>query len=309
MNNSPQTRANSASDDDLEQLSAYLDNQLSAAERVNLERRLGVDPGLQAELEDLRAVSAALRSLDSVTPPRSFALDPAQVARPRRFFPVTWFMQLGSGLAGLALVLLASMQLLAAGFGGSAPVPAAAPMAAATLAPMAAEAGPLANSEMRLQATEVAAAPTAAPAAESVPVPAATSAPATASEAPAAQAAAATPAPTMAAASAPAAADQAPAAGAPAGGEAGGPASNSSVPAAPPSGGAGGAPSIDATIGATQDAGYAAGAAPAPREQPEAPQVQAAEPSGIVGPGFTLALGFALLAFAIGWNLASRRRV
>lgn len=261
MNNRPQKSTSSLSDDEIELLSAYLDNELSAAERVNLERRLGADPGLQAELEDLRAVGAALKSLDPLPPPRSFTLDPAQVARPRPFFPLTWFMQLGSGLAGLALVLLASVQLLAGGLGGAVPVPAAAPMAAATAAPAM---GAPAASEMRMQSAEATGAAGASAFAEP------------------------TPAPTMAA-------DQAPAGGAPAGGEMNGPASNSPAPAQPPAGG---------------DTMEGAGAAPggtAAKEEPEAPP--AARPAGLSAPMLTMTLGLALLVLAVGWNIASRRRV
>jgi hypothetical protein len=284
MNNRPQKTASSLSDDDSELLSAYLDNELSAAERVNLERRLGADPGLQAELEDLRAVGVVLKSLDPLPPPRSFTLDPAQVARPRPFFPLTWFMQLGSGLAGLALVLLASIQLLAAGVGGAAPLPAAAPMAAATAAP--AMGAPEAASEMRMQSAETTEAagvsafaePTAAPAAgaaESAPAPAPT------------------PAPSIAA-------DQAPAGGAPAGGEMDGPTSNSPAPAQPPAGGA----SVD-----TMEGAGSAASGTAAKEEPQAPaSAPAPRPAGLSAPILTMALGLALLAVAIGWNVVSRRR-
>jgi hypothetical protein len=190
MMNSPQPQPSSLSDQDVELLSTYLDDQLTAAERVNLERRLAAEPRLRAELDDLRMVRKALNSLDPVPLPRSFTLDPAQVARPRPFFPLTWFMQLGSGLAGLALVLLASVQILAAGVGGG---PAAAPMAAAqpTAAPAA-------------EATVAPAAPAAMSASESAPAGGAASSSPAATAAPAAGAAAeSAPAPPPAAMQAP----------------------------------------------------------------------------------------------------------
>ncbi len=166
-----QPQLNSLAEQDLELLSAYLDNRLGAAARVSLERRLGGDPQLQSELEALRSTVVALRSLDPAPLPRSFTLDPATVARPRAFFSLSWVMQMGSGFAGLALVLLATVQLLAVGALPTAPM--AAPVAAApTMA--AAEAAPPPAAEMRLpEATAAPAAPavTAAPAAASAAAP------------------------------------------------------------------------------------------------------------------------------------------
>ncbi|WP_141508964.1 anti-sigma factor family protein [Candidatus Chloroploca asiatica] len=96
-------------------LSAYLDQQLTVAERVNLERRLEREPPLKAELEALRATVASLRELETVVPPRSFTLDPATTVRPRFAWPLAWVMQFGSGLVGLLLVVFASVQLLGMG--------------------------------------------------------------------------------------------------------------------------------------------------------------------------------------------------
>jgi len=163
-----QPQLNSLAEQDLELLSAYLDNRLGAAARVSLERRLGGDPQLQSELEALRSTVAALRSLEPAPLPRSFTLDRATVARPRAFFPLSWVMQMGSGFAGLALVLLATVQLLAVGALPAAPM--AAPAAAApTMA--AAEAAPPPAAEMRLPEATAAAAATQAPASASAAAP------------------------------------------------------------------------------------------------------------------------------------------
>ncbi len=146
---------------DLELLSAYLDNQLTVAERMNLDRRLAAEPRLRAELEELRATTTLLRQLAPVRPPRSFTLDPTTAPRPRRFIPITWFMQLGSGLAGLALVLLATVQLLVMGGVGVELAPAAAPAPAAleaeapTVATMA-ESAPKTSGAMAPEATPAA---------------------------------------------------------------------------------------------------------------------------------------------------------
>jgi len=69
-------------DRDFDQLSAYLDNALSAAERAALERRLASELGLRAALDDLRMMRQLLRALPTLKAPRDFALTPAQ-ARPR----------------------------------------------------------------------------------------------------------------------------------------------------------------------------------------------------------------------------------
>ena len=112
--NISQPQPSAPTDADLELLSAYIDNELSIAERVGLEERLRAEPLLRVELAELRATTTLLRELEPVRPPRSFTLDPATAPRRMRFFPFAWVMQLGSGLAGMALVLLASVQLLTA---------------------------------------------------------------------------------------------------------------------------------------------------------------------------------------------------
>lgn len=278
--NSSQPQPSSPTERDLELLSAYLDNQLSVAERVSLDRRLQSDPALQAELEDLRATTAALRALEPVRPPRSFTLDPATAPRPRRIFPFAFVMQMGSGLAGLALVLLATVQLLGTGLVPAAPsAPASQPTAAAAM-----EAAPAPGAEMRIAEATAAPAATEAPASAAQALPAATAAPA-ASEAQSDasamfEAPSALPAPEL--------------------GSAGGPAANS-----PPPGGAGGPPAIDATVDVLQSSGSSSpGTAQLP--PPAAPR-QAPASTG-VPPGLTLALGAALIGLAVGWNLYSRRR-
>jgi hypothetical protein len=297
MMNRSQPQSSSPAETDQELLSAYLDQELTAAERLNLERRLGGDALLRAELEELRTMRALLRDLDPVPVPRSFALDPAKVARPRPFLPLTWFMQLGTGFAGLALVLLATVQMIAV---GAVPASAPAPMAAMEPAPMA--------SEMRqAEATAPAAmqAP-AAPAMESAPMaglPAATVAPAPT----AAPAAMYDPA---AATAPPPAASGGSGAGA-AGGAAGGPTSNSPAPAADAGAqGMGGPPEIDATVDAMQagSTGAAADTMVAESAPAEQPAAKVDELPARSAPGITLAIGVLLLGVAVGWGVASRRR-
>jgi len=134
-------------DRDLELISAYIDGQLSAEERREVERRLDNEANLRLAYEELRATVQVLRDLEPVRPPRSFTLDPANVALQRP--PAT---RLGWGrllqVAGVfAAVLVAAIGTLSVigSLGGSAP--ASAPMAAA---PTAAPASPLEPRESAL---------------------------------------------------------------------------------------------------------------------------------------------------------------
>lgn len=64
------------SEDDVTLLSAYLDDQLAAADRARLEQRLRDEGDLRTELEELRATTMLLRALPVERPVRSFTLDP-----------------------------------------------------------------------------------------------------------------------------------------------------------------------------------------------------------------------------------------
>lgn len=64
---------------DLELLSAYLDNMLNDAERSALEARLADDGVLRAELDGLRTTIALIKSLPTLKAPRNFTLTPAMV--------------------------------------------------------------------------------------------------------------------------------------------------------------------------------------------------------------------------------------
>lgn len=148
---SPQPQPNMLPEQDSELLSAYLDNQLNSGEQAAVERRLQQEPALRNELGELRAAVSALRQLEAVRPPRSFTLDPAMVRRPRPLFSLSWLMQFGSSLAGLVLILLATLQLL-----GSGPQPAMTAMevVATQPAPMAAPAPEAADLAPMLAAPE-----------------------------------------------------------------------------------------------------------------------------------------------------------
>ncbi len=90
---------------DFDRLSAYLDNQLSPAEKAGLEARLEHEPELRVALDDLRMAVRALRSLPTVKPPRNFTLSPDRaraIIRPRGVFPA---LRLATALAAFAFVI------------------------------------------------------------------------------------------------------------------------------------------------------------------------------------------------------------
>ncbi len=127
-------------DRDLELISAYIDGQLSAEERREVERRLDNEANLRLAYEELRATVQVLRDLELVRPPRSFTLDPANVALQRP--PAT---RLGWGrllqVAGVfAAVLVAAIGTLSVIGSLGSGAPASAPMVAA---PTPAPASPL----------------------------------------------------------------------------------------------------------------------------------------------------------------------
>lgn len=278
--NISQPQPDHPSESDIELLSGYLDNQLSVSERVTLERRLGSEPQLRAELEDLRATVGVLRDLDPVRPPRSFTLDPA--AAPRRATPLfggfARLFQFGSGFAGLALVLLASVQLF---FGGRASAVFVEVNSGLSDAPMA-------SAPMSVAATEAPflAQATAPAALESAP--SAAFAPTEAPAAPAAAAGAAAPTEAPAATLDPAAAVIAPPTDA----------RQSTDPAAA------GVAEAQPTVLA-YDQGSAAGSQPA-NPADEQPAAKATPPVQITPP-ILLGIGIALIAVAGGLTLYRRR--
>lgn len=138
-------------DYDLELLSSYIDGQLGADERREIERRLHDDAALRRAYDELRATVQALRDLEPLRPPRSFTLDPAAVAPPQPVARLGWgrLLQVAGVFAAILVAAVGTLSVLGS-MGAGAPQMAAAPTAPA-VAPM------------------VAAAPTAAPAATMAP--------------------------------------------------------------------------------------------------------------------------------------------
>src|SRR5260221_12153001 len=63
---------------DFELLSAYLDGELTATARAELESRLAVEPALRTTLGEMQGAVAVLKAAPRLTPPRNFTLDPAK---------------------------------------------------------------------------------------------------------------------------------------------------------------------------------------------------------------------------------------
>ena len=101
------------------QLSAYLDAQLPAAERVALEADLARDAALQEQMAALRHTVAMVRALPLREPPRNYLLTPAMVAAPtppqptraRRSLLPLWLMRAATALSAAAFVLAVGLNL------------------------------------------------------------------------------------------------------------------------------------------------------------------------------------------------------
>ncbi|MBI5669569.1 MAG: zf-HC2 domain-containing protein [Chloroflexi bacterium] len=109
-------------DQDLELLSAYLDGELTAAERSALDARLQREPELRRELDTLRATVGLIRALPPLKAPRDYTLD-ERLIRPARLwiFPATATFSAISAAAATLLLVLGVITLLTANAPKSAP--------------------------------------------------------------------------------------------------------------------------------------------------------------------------------------------
>ena len=109
---------------DIEQLSAYLDGQLSPSDSTRLESRISADPELASALSDLRAARSILRKLPARKAPRNFTLTRKMVGLkpplPRTFS----FFRLSTAFATFLLMLTfaANSVIPRIGFGAAAPM-------------------------------------------------------------------------------------------------------------------------------------------------------------------------------------------
>jgi hypothetical protein len=141
---------------DLEQLSAYLDGQLSQSSRARLEIRIQADPALASALAELRQTRTILRRTPQRRAPRNFSLTPGMAGiRP----PVPRLVPVLSWASAVAMLFF--IFTLGAGLVGQLSFGAAATSAAA---PMGSGAGPLAAAPVIMAAPATAAPATLAPA-------------------------------------------------------------------------------------------------------------------------------------------------
>jgi hypothetical protein len=117
---------------EIEQLSSYLDGQLSQSESARLEARISSDPELASAFNDLRAARGILRKLPSRKAPRNFTLTRQMVGLkpplPRSYS----FFRFSTAFATVLLVLTfaANSILPNIHFGAGAPLSASAPQGA-----------------------------------------------------------------------------------------------------------------------------------------------------------------------------------
>jgi anti-sigma factor RsiW len=152
----------SPSSRDLEQLSAYLDGQLSQSDRTRLEIRIQSDPALASVLDEFRQTRTFLRRTPQRRAPRNFTLTPRMAGIrppvPRLVPALSWasavamllfIFTLGAGLVGQlsfgAAATAPAPALFAFGNGASAASAPAAPATAApaTMAPVVAAPAPM----------------------------------------------------------------------------------------------------------------------------------------------------------------------
>jgi anti-sigma factor RsiW len=131
---------------DIEQLSAYLDGQLSPSESTRLESRLASDPELASAFNDIRATRSILRKLPVRKAPHNFTLT-RQLVGLKPPLPRSYsFFRFSTAFTTILLMLTFAANSIVPNisFGASAPAPVALGMGgvgggpAATEAPMAA---------------------------------------------------------------------------------------------------------------------------------------------------------------------------
>src|SRR5436190_24130849 len=87
-------------------LSAYLDQELSVGDARRVEAHLRTCAQCRRELETLRYTMQMVQALPSVRAPRSFTLSDAQAARVRPRGPSGWLANALRGMTVVATVLL-----------------------------------------------------------------------------------------------------------------------------------------------------------------------------------------------------------
>jgi len=97
---------------ELNTLSAYLDNALNEKEAARLESRLDKEPELKEKLENLKRTKILLSRLNRVPAPRNYTLTPDMVkVRGQKNKPLFTTLRLASSFAAILLVVLFGVQL------------------------------------------------------------------------------------------------------------------------------------------------------------------------------------------------------
>ena len=104
----------------LEELSAYLDHELTGAARQELEAHLGECETCRRRLEALRHTVSMIQELPPEAPPRPFTI-PAQRKQPRRTGPVLGWLGGAAAAALVAIVAVNGLQNLHGPGGAAAP--------------------------------------------------------------------------------------------------------------------------------------------------------------------------------------------
>lgn len=114
---------------ELNTLSAYLDNAISAQDKAVLEKRLKHEPALREKLENLRRTKIILSYLPRLKAPRNFTLTPDMVTvRRKKRQPLFTALRLASSLAAILLVVLFGVELIVGGRLQETPLTASEPM-------------------------------------------------------------------------------------------------------------------------------------------------------------------------------------
>ncbi|MFP4394924.1 MAG: anti-sigma factor family protein [Anaerolineales bacterium] len=100
-----------------EQLSAYLDGELTPAEARTLKEQIAEQPDLRQELEEMRMTREVMRSVPLQTPPRNYLLTPSMVAAdkpsqvraPRSRRMPLLLLRLATSLTAIAFVITAGL--------------------------------------------------------------------------------------------------------------------------------------------------------------------------------------------------------
>lgn len=96
----------------LEQLSAYLDGQLSENEKRQVESRLAREPELRVQHEGLRKTKLLFSRIPRVHAPRSFALTPEMVTVRQKKQPFTTTLRWVTSVAAILLVVMFGAEFL-----------------------------------------------------------------------------------------------------------------------------------------------------------------------------------------------------